>query len=545
MRLLPPRRPARLRALSLLLSATGLGACGGAAPPVVSTSPPTPPTAPAPAPDAFPPPGTFGTPGLAEYAAANLLPPTPEETSLRPVWSPSAAGSASLACTAREYAIRFAGDRADPGPGTVAALAEHCGLWASPPDVFAFTAPSLEAARAQLEKAPAEQRSRPSALGAVAHPGGAVTVAVATPPQGVVFDPLPRRVQPGTPLRLTGQRIGAGSGGLWLYAASGTREATERPVVVGPDGRFEAELPAPEAGATAVYELVRADGPFLRSLGVLRISTEAPAAAYPPPATPMANPGRPAQEAALLGAANVERKSVGLPPLQPLSRGPDTLDPWLDAIAAGSATAAPVGLVDDRGWPFGRLRYTFTAGVTIGEAITALAATPLGRRALFATDDTHLAFGVRPFGGAPGQDVVVVSLQKFHAPAAADARAALLTAVNGRRKTTGLAPLAEAAPLSAVAQQLADDALAGRVRWEGLVDAAGKQLMQRQVAISAFGAGGATQVAFDPAALVAEQGLLAKDMRAVGVGVAAGPLPGQTQPQVVLVYVVADQVPKP
>ena len=204
-----------------------------------------------------------------------------------------------------------------------------------------------------------------------------------------------------------------------------------------------------------------------------------------------------------------------------------------------------MGLADDRGWPFGRLRYTFTAGVTIGEAITALAATPLGRRALFAADDTHLAFGVRPFGGAPGQDVVVVSLQRFRAPEAADARAALLTAVNGRRKTTGLAPLAEAPPLSAVAQLLADDALAGRVRWEGLVDAAGKQLMQRQVAISAFGAGGATQVAFDAAALVAEQGLLAKDMRALGVGVAAGPLPGQTQPQVVLVYVVADQVPKP
>jgi hypothetical protein len=545
MRLLKLRRPARLLALSLISSTTGLLACGGAAPPVAATTPPAPPTAPVPPPNAFPPPGTFGTPGLADYGATTALAATPAEETLRPAWSANASGTAALACTAREYAIRFAADRADPGPGTVAALAEHCGLWAPPPDVFAFTAPSLEAASAQLEKAPAEQRALPCALGAVSHPGGAVTVAVATPPLGFVLDPLPRQVSPGATLRLTGRRIGAASGGLWLYSATGAREATERPVVVGPDGRFEAELSAPASSGTAVYELVRADGPFLRSLGVLRLSVDPPAAAYAPPATPLAHPGRPAQEAALLGAANVERKAVGLPSLQPLSRGAEILDPWLDTIAGGSATTAPAGLVDDRGWPFGRLRYTFTVGVTIGEAVASLAATPLGRRALFAADDTHLAFGVRPFGGAPGQDVVLVSLQRFHAPEAADARAALLTAVNGRRKTTGLGALTEAAPLSAVAQQLADDALAGRVRWEGLVDAAGKQLMQRQVAVSAFGAGGATQVAFDPGALVSEQGLLAKDMRALGVGVAAGPLPGQSQPQVVLVYVVADQVPKP
>lgn len=536
---MPAARPRRL-SLPLL---TLLTACGGAGPAVApAPAPSAPATMAASAPSPWPAVGTFATPGLPAYGATEGLPPNEAETRLRPAWSAGAGGPAPLACTAREYATRFAADRADPDPGTVAALAEHCGLWAPPPDVFAFTAPSLDAATEQLGRAPAEQKARPAALGAVTHPDGAVTVSVATMPAGLVLDPLPRT---GATSRLAGRRT-AGEGALWLYAAPGAREVTARPIVSGPNGDFALDLPE-AAGPDAVrrYEIVRAEGPFLRSLAVLRRYEGAPPDRYAPPPAPLAGPGREAQEATLLGAVNVKRQAHGLPALRPVPGGASKLDGWLEAIARGASAGEPGGLQDERGWRFARVRYAFAAGVTAAQAIDLLADTPLGRRALLDPDDTEMGFGLRPFGAQPGHDVVVVPLQRFRPLEPAAARASLLTAVNGRRRTTSLPELQAAAPLEAVAQALAEQAQAGKVPWDRLVDAAGRELMLRQVPVSGYGAGGVNQATFDPAELVHDPGLQRKDMRAIGIGVASGPAPGGNEPRHVVVYLVADAVPKP
>ena len=538
-----PRPPRAFPAAALLLAA-----CGASPPslPVGPIGPVGPASAPGPATaaPAFPVAGTFGTPGLPLYAATKGLAPNAAEAALRPAWSPEAAGFPALACTAREYAVRFAGDGVDPDPGTVVALSEHCGLWSPPPDVFAFTAPSLDRAMEQLQKVPPELHQRALALGAVSHPNGAVTVALAQAPTGLALDPLPRARTAGAG-KLAGKRLQA-DGTLVLLASTGPRTVIERPLIVGPDGRFEADLTGlgETAGdGTLRLEIVRTEGLFQRSLGLLRL-TDAPApTAYPTPPTPLANPGREAQDATLLGAVNLERQSAGVPPLRPLPHAAAGVDTWLDAVAQGSAALAPAGLQDERGWSFARLRYAFSAGSTLGQAVALLLETPLGRRALLDPADTDIAFGLRPFGARPGEDVVFVPLTRFQALEAADTRATLLAGINGRRHTTGRPELTASPGLDAVAQKLAEEALSGKLAWRDVPNAAGRDLQIRQVPVEAFGAGGLTQVRFDPAAFAAEPDLQDKAMKALGLGVASGVVPGVPQPQHVIVYIVADKVP--
>jgi hypothetical protein len=539
----PPRpyrfaRGALATTLLLVSSSAPAGATGPSVPPPSTETPPA--ARPA---SAFPPIGSFATPGMTRYGATEPLPSSPDEQRLRAAWSSTAAGSPALACTAREYATRFAADAVDPPPGVVAALAEHCGLFAPPPDVFAFTSPTIDAAVAQIEKAPAEQRQRPAALGAVVHPGGAVTVAVATPPTGLILDPLPRTRTPGA--RVAGQRIGGG-GALWLYSAEGANDVRIRPVVTGADGRFTIDLPA-LAGADGIarHEFVRSEGPFFRSLAVLRQYPGAPPARYAPPPAAEANPGREALGGTLLAVVNARRQAAGRGPLAPLVGAAGPLDAWLDAVSSGASGAQPPPIVDDRAWTFARLRYAFAAGTTPTEAIDTLRDTPLGRVSLLDPEDTAAAFGVRPFGGSPGHDVVVVSLVRFHAPTVDKGRAEVLTAVNGRRQTTGLPPLQPSPTLDAVAQQLADQAQIDSTAWQRLVPTAGQILAAREVDAGAFGAGGATQVRWTPADLLKDHALLRKEMTGVGVGISVGPLPGQNTPHITVVYVVTDRLPPP
>lgn len=504
----------------------------------VDASEPSPTSA---APAAALPTGTFATPGQTHYAATTPLPSDAAEARLRAAWSPAAAGTTALACTAREYAARFAADGADPAPGVVAALAEHCGLHAAPPDVFAFTSPNIDAALASIGKAPVAARERPGALGAVFSPSGTVTVAVATPPSGLLLEPLPRRRTPGA--RLEGRRLGGG-GALWLYSADGPRDVQVRPIVSGADGRFAVELPAVTAAdGIARHEVVRAEGPFLRSLAVLRLHPGALPSRYALPPTPMANPGRDGLDAALLEAVNAQRQAAGRSALAPLRGASGPLDTWLDAVSAGASGAQPPPIVDDRAWTFARLRYAFTAGVTPLEAVLALRDTPLGRVSLLDPDDTAVAFGVRPFGGSSGHDVVVASLVRFHAPTLEVGRAEIRRLVDGRRKTTGAAPLLAVPALDAVAQQLADQAQIDAAMWGRLVPAAGEVLAAREIEAGAFGAGGATLVRWTPADLLQDQALMRKDMAAVGLGLSVGPLPGQNTPHITVVYVVTDRAP--
>lgn len=522
------RLPRGLQAVALATLASFAPAVGGATPGPTEGSP-------------LPPVGTFATAGLSHYASAEGLAASPTEVQLRAAWSPTAAGTPALACTAREYAARFAVDGADPTPGVVAALAEHCGLPSAPPDVFAFTSPSVEAALSGIAKAPEASRRSPGALGAVVHPGGAVTVAVATPPSGVVLDPLPRTRTPGA--RLGGRRS-ANGGALYLYSAVGARDVQVRPVVTGPEGRFDIELPGVVAAdGIARHELVRSEGPFLRSLAVLRLHPGALPARYPTPPAPMAHPGRDGLDAQLLAAVNARRQEAGRSPLTPLKGAAPPLDAWLDAVSAGASGAQPPPIVDDRAWTFARLRYAFTAGVTPQQAIDDLRDTPLGRVSLLDAEDTAIAFGVRPFGGAAGHDVVVASLVRFFAPALEAGRGELLTVVNGRRKTAGLPTLQASPVLDAVAQQLADQAQIDADAWGRLVPVAGAVLSEREVDAGAFGAGGLTLARWTPADVLQEQALLRKDMHAIGVGLSVGPLPGQNTPHITLVYVVTDRVP--
>lgn len=532
--LAPLRTPqlSPLPALALLaLLAPALPGCGGSPRPTATNGgaivdPSAPP---------LPAPGAFYTEGLADHAAATRLPPTAAEEQLALDVGRTLVPPPALDCLAREYAARFAADGRDPGPGVVQALAHHCGYWTRPVTPYSVTAPDAGKLSAHARKLPPAAFEGVVGLGVVPHPDGRITATLLHDPGEVRLSaPIARATGAQT---ISGKLLrGQGALELWVDGRDGPQRVE---IEVADTGTFEAPVPV---GAVAV-ELARKQGRFRRTVALVQRRPRD--ARYPPPPPPREGLlDRKAVADALTDAINAARRKAGLAPLTHERRLDPPLDDWLSRIVAGTADDSPPGMLDDRGWPYTQLRYAISGGRTAEQAFELLAATPTGRRTVLTDDVDRVAVGLHPFADGSGFDAVFAAVQTFTPTPPDEARAALLDDLNGDREDDGLAPLAADPGLTALAQRLADDALAGRVAWEQVVPTAMQGARDEKLARGAFAAGAFTAQSLAAAPFDQEPSAMSGEVAHIGIGVAGGPLPGGGAPRHVVVYLVAAEVPQ-
>lgn len=479
------------------------------------------------APD-LPAPGRFFTPGLADYADTRRLPADALEGELRQVLQQTIEAPPALDCLAREYAGRFAADGVDADPGAVQAMADHCGYWSRPAQAKAATAANTEGLLAFFSKIPNDLVPGPIGIGVARHSDGRVTGVLLVPPGEVKLEVVPR--QPAGPVVLKGALL-RGDGALEVWVDDGKPRSIERTADAA--GRFEATLPAvPPDGALKV-EIVRHHGRFRRTMGLLTLGV-ARQDGYA--VRPRSAPGRPPVEA-LVAAVNEARVGAGRSALTAEAALHGRLDAWMDRLAQGEVSDEPPGIVDERGWPFASVRYAFGSGLDATQAVELMLDAPTGRDVLLDPTLNHLAIGTRPFSEAPGFDAVVLGLSRFQGRPAEEVRAVLMDKLKGARSGQALV----AAPaLEAMAQALANEALAGQVQWKDTVPTLMGRVKEARPVKGGFGGGAFTVVDLATVDLNEMPHALEGSMKFIGVGVAAGPLPGGGVPRHIIVYLVAE-----
>lgn len=509
-----------------------LAACGGTTP-----KPPT--VHPAGGVDAAPAApgvGTFVTPGAQRWAEPEPLPATPLEQHLRLALHRATAPPPTLDCLAREYAAAFAALQKDPDPGAVDQMAAHCGYWTRPAVAQAVTGADVVALERFVGTLPPALRERPVAVGAARGTDGRVTAAFLTGPAELTLAPVPRKGAG----RIEGRLLrGDGIVELWIDDAEGPRELK---LARGPTGDFQGSVPA-SAGPARV-ELVRRHGRFRHTLALLEVGAPGPASYTVRPAPE--GPVQPSAVAAdLTEQINAARTTAGLPALTLETRLASVLHDWMRRLPEHKTPQAPPGMLDDRGWPYARLRFAFSTGVDAAQAAKLLLQTPTGHWVVTGPEAGQLAIGVRPYARGGGFDAVIVSLVRFAAVPAAEARPRLLERLNALRAKAGHAPLAADAGMDDRAQALADAALAGQTKWPEVVPTLMQQVRDGKLVRGSFAAGALTAVALDSAPLADEANALAPEMSVIGFGVAGGPLPGGGAPRYLIVYLVAQALPTP
>lgn len=509
-------------------------ACGGAPRPAANGA--AGPAADAPS---LPAPGAFHTEGLDAYVTDTRLPASADEQQLSADVQRSLAAPPALDCLAREYAARFAADGADPDPGTVQALAWRCGYWTRPVRPLSITAPDLKSIIAKLRTLPPQALEGTIGIGVVRHPDGKVTATVLHDPGEIRLDQAVARLDtPGQPATLSG-RLLKGDGRLELWITDG--EGPQRiEVQTDPTGKFKATLPA--ASGPRRVELARKLGRFRRTVALMRLGEAAPATYAAPRAAP-ATFDKQAIAAGLVEAINARRARGKLPPLVHEVRLDPALDDYIGRIAERTAPDAPPGMLDERGWAYARLRYAVTEGRDATQAIDLLVAAPTGERAVLTDAVDRVAVGVRAFDNGRGFDAVFAAVQRFDARPAAELRPALLEVLNTARGKDGHPALAAAPSLDAIAQEAAEDALAGRLEWKAVVPGVMDAIRTGRLVRGGFGAGAFPTVTIGEAPIEQEPNAMEGTMKYVGFGVAGGPLPGGGAPRYLIVYVVAESLP--
>lgn len=510
-----------------LAAALALAGCGGAprpdaggpaADPEGSAVPP------------LPAPGAFYTAGLPAYAADGWI-LDPAEQALSHDLGRALAPPPALDCLAREYAARFAADGRDPDPGTVAALAHHCGYWTRPATPYSVTAPDAAALAEHARKLPPVALEGTVGLGVARHPDGPMTLTLLRDPGEVRLDaPVARETAAG---RVAGRLVrGDGRLELWVDGDEGPQRIE---LAVTDVGRFDGAIPA---GARRV-ELARKQGNFRRTVALFDRGPRATGYA-PPPTTPA--PAAEQTADGLIDRVNALRSAAGLPPLTHEARLDPVLDDWLHRVADRTADDTPPGMLDPRGWPYARLRYAISSGRDAAQIVDLLVETPTGRRAVLTDEVDRVAVGLRPFDDGRGFDAVFAAVQGFTPMPPEAARAALLGALNAARTQDGSAPLASSPVLTAVAQRLAEEALAGRRAWGDVVPGAMEAIKAEKLVRGAFAAGAFPTATIEGAPFEQEPGAMAADVRHIGIGVIGGPLPDGGAPRYLVVYVVAEAV---
>ncbi len=521
---MPIHRSSRTALIAAGLTAAGLVGCGSR--PANTGGPTDPGQAPIrPLPAA----GAFYTDGLADYGATAWA-VTPLETALARDLALALSPPPALSCLAREYAARFAVDGADPDPGTVAALARHCGYWTTPRGPYSVTAPDDAALTAHLRTLPPSTFEGTVALGVAPHPDGKLTFTLLRDPGELRLAGAVARST--TAAALDGRLVrGDGALELWVDDRDGPRRIE---IAVSPVGAFDAAIPA---GAERV-ELARKQGRFRRTVALFDRRAR-PESYAPPPAE------RPASEQTaerLIAGINTRRTAAGLDPLTHEARLDPVLDDWLHRVAERNADDSPPGMLDERGWPYTRLRYAIASGRDADQIVELLVEAPTGRRAVLTDEVGRIAVGLRPFAKGRGFDAVFAAVQAFVATPPTEARAALLTQLNAERSGDGTAPLKASAALDSVAQRLAEDALAGRRAWDTVVATAMGTVREQKLVQGAFAAGAFPAPSLEGAPFSQEPNAMSPAVGHIGIGVAGGPLPDGGAPRYLVVYIVAETI---
>ncbi|MGK0362535.1 MAG: hypothetical protein ACI9U2_004856 [Bradymonadia bacterium] len=531
----------RWRGFAAAVAATGLMGCGASQPGNAKTTvAPTPVVAGDPAVKPLPKPGRFHTAGLADYAGTAHLDSDPLELRLRTVLKRSIEPPASLDCVAREHAARFAADGRDPTPGATQAIAGHCGYWGRPNHTRSATAKSEADLIVHFQKIPIDKIPGAIAVGVARNPDGRVTGTLVVPPAELRLEPVPRA--PTGPVTLRG-RLLRGDGTLEVWIDDGA--VRELPIKADSAGRFEAQLPAPKGTAPVIVEIVRKQGLFRRTMGLMSLNLPRQAGYAARAAVSRSTPQTRPAPAALIAALNKARVAAKVAPLRSAAALHTRLDGWLARLATGESTGGPPGMLDDRGWPFALTRYGFSAGVDAEEAIALLIDTPTGARALLDPAVDQVGIGTRAFARGVGFDAIFLGLARFESSPAADVRevihARLTPARTQASKDSGA--LADNANLEAIAQRIADDVMAGRIVWKQAIPALMDTIRAQRPVRGAFGAGGFTTADPSRVALLKLKHAFDPAMQHIGLGIASGPLPGGGAPRYVIMYIVAEKLP--
>lgn len=517
----PPPGPA-LAALCAVL----LLACGSTPATRGGGSKPTPPTDAPP----LPAPGAFYTAGLADYGAADGWTANPLETTLVRELALAVTPPPPLACLAREYAARFAADRTDPDPGTVAALARHCGSWTTPRGPYSVTAPDPAQLRSHLATLPPSTFEGTVGLGVVPHPDGRLTFTLLRDPGELRLEGAVPRTPAAQPI--AGRLVrGDGRLELWVDDTTGPRRIE---IEVSPVGAFTSTLPA---GAERA-ELALKQGRFRRTVALF--DRRPRAASYPAPPTARPADGETADR--LIERINALRTAAGLSPLAHEARLDPVLDDWLHRVAERNADDSPPGMLDEKGWPYARLRYAIASGRDAEQIVALLVEAPTGRRAVLTDAVERIAVGLRPFAKGQGFDAVFAAVRSFTPTPPAEARRILVDGLNRERTADGTPPLKPSAVLDEVAQRLAEDALAGRRAWPEVVPTAMSSVKDAKLVRGAFAAGAFPAPTLAEAPFSQEPSAMAAAVRHIGIGVAGGPLPDGGAPRYLVVYIVAKAV---
>lgn len=473
--------------------------------------------------------GAFYTDGLADYGAAAWA-ATPIETTLTRDLALALSPPPALSCVAREYAARFGRDGADPDPGTVAALARHCGYWSTPRNPYSVTAPSEAELIAHLRTLPPSSFEGTVGLGVAPHRDGKLTFTLLRDPGELRVD---RPVARATAAAEFAGRLVRGDGALelWVDDTDGPRRIE---IEVSPVGAFTAAIPA---GAERV-ELALKNGRFRRTVALF--DRRPRSKGYPPP--PAARPAGEQTADRLIDRINALRTAAGLDPLTHETRLDPVLDDWLHRVAQRNADDSPPGMLDERGWPYARLRYAIASGRDADQIVALLVEAPTGRRAVLTDEVQRIAVGLRPFAKGEGFDAVFAAVRSFVPTPPAEARRALLERLNADRAADGTAPLKPAATLDQVAQRLAEDALAGRRAWDTVVATAMGAVKDEKLVQGAFAAGAFPSPNLEGAPFSQEPNAMSPAVGHIGIGVAGGPLPDGGAPRYLVVYVVAETV---
>lgn len=480
----------------------------------------------------LPEPGRFYTPGLADYAGTTRLASDPLEERLRQLLKRSIDPPASLECLAREHAARFAADRRDPTPGATQAIADHCGYWGRPNQTRSATSKSEAELITYFEQIPLDKIPDPIAVGVARNPDGRVTGTLVVPPAEIKLDPVPRKPKGAVTLK---GRLLQGDGTLEVWIGDGSNTNTKIPVQADPAGRFTAQLPAPKGQLPFSVEIVRKQGLFRHTMGLLTLNLPRQEGYAPKPKPAAARP----TPKALVDAVNRARTVARITPMRSADAIHTRLDDWMARLASGEPTGPPPGLLDDRGWPYAITRFGFSAGVDADEAVQLLVDTPTGRRALLDARIDQVAIGVRPFPRGDGFDAVFLGLKRFESQPAKVVR----DLIHQRLTTKRGNGVADNARLQAIAQKVADDVMAGRIEWKQAIPTLMEVVRTEKPVRGGFGAGGFTTA--DPATAELEKMRHAVDpmMKHIGLGIASGPLPGGGAPRYVIMYIVAERLP--
>jgi len=362
------------------------------------------------------------------------------------------------------------------------------------------------------------------ALGVVEHPDGRFTAALLSAEGALHLEPLSRSGG------LLKAQLKGRDGRLeaWHSSAEGVQQL---PLKVDALGRFELNTLGLAPGNLEILSRQRR---LRHPLALFPLKPQAQR--YPDPGQPpKERPTLQAQRASLLAALAALRAKIGRPPLKLNERLSAPLRAWLERMATRNAQGMPKGLLDKRGWPFARLRFGFTHGQDGRQAAQLLWESPTGR-ALLESQEGELALALRLFPRAVGFDAVLIRAEALEPLPPEEARAQLRGIIQTQRQAAGLSPVRGLPELDLLCQELAEDLLAGRGSWEQ-ASAQLKTLIKEQGFIyGAFKVGALSRRELKNARFKA----LGATMRWLGLGVAAGPLPGQGNPRYLILYVLAE-----